>query len=133
MPASRRIIGLQLHHSVALADAGRYASNLLVMLDGVSRRMEDPSAVIALREQLAPLVRAVGAEATAARLRLQLHQSDPDFRRYVDGDLPWPDENPEGFVARCRCHDRCLYHDQRVGTEDDCNCGEWCRQHEEAA
>ena len=44
-------------------------------------------------------MRQVGVERTAAGMRLQMHQRDPDFKRYVDGDLPWPDETAEGFVA----------------------------------
>ena len=67
---------------------------------------------------------------TAAGLRLQMHQRDPDFKRYVDGEMPWPDELEEGFVARCSCDDRCLYHDIGRGTlEDDCNCDKVCGQH----
>ena len=72
-------------------------------------------------------------ERTAAGMRLQMHQRDPDFKRYVDGDLPWPDETAEGFVARCRCYDRCLFHDVGRGSlERDCSCDEWCRQHPDA-
>ena len=62
-----------------------------------------------------------------------MHQRDPDFKRYVDGELPWPDELEEGFVARCICDDRCLYHDIGRGTiEDDCNCDKVCGQHGDA-
>jgi hypothetical protein len=130
----RRIVGAQVHHSVTLADASRYAANLITALESASRRSLDDELPGIIRE-LKPLVRRVNVARAAAELRLQMHQSDPDFKAYVDGDLPWPDENPEGFVPRCRCYDRCLFHDLGQGTEDDCNCDIPCQLHadEEAA
>src|SRR3712207_6909466 len=44
---------------------------------------------------------------------------------------PWPDERVEGFVARCRCADRCLFHDTGRGGIEDCNCDQVCGQHGE--
>jgi hypothetical protein len=127
----RRIIGVQLHHSVNLDDASRFAANMLTALEAAHRKSgsEETRRLI---DALAPLVREVGVARTAAGMRLQMHQRDPDFKRYVDGDLPWPDELVEGFVARCRCHDQCLFHDVGRGSEHDCTCDEWCRQHPDA-
>ncbi|WP_051324770.1 hypothetical protein [Candidatus Solirubrobacter pratensis] len=127
----RRIIGIQLHHSVNLDDASRYGVNMLSALEGALKRTGDPE-IQALIDQLQPLVRQIGVARTAAGLRLQLHHRDPDFKRYVDGELPWPDELEEGFVPRCTCGDRCLFHDVGRGTQDDCNCDRVCGQHGEA-
>jgi hypothetical protein len=124
----RRIIGIQTHHSVNLDDASRFAVNMLTALDGAHARTGSDE-VRELRDELAPIVRRIGVARTAARLRLQMHQSDPDFKRYLDGELPWPDEQAEGFVPRCTCADRCLFHDTGRGTIEDCNCGHVCAQH----
>lgn len=128
----RRIIGLQVHHSVNLDDASRFAANMLTALEAAHRK-SDSAQTRRLIDVLTPLVREVGVERTAAGMRLQMHQRDPQFKRYVEGDMPWPDETSEGFVARCRCSDRCLYHDIGRGSEEqDCTCDEWCRQHPDA-
>jgi len=128
----RRITGVQLHHSVNLDDASRFAANMLTALEAAHRKSGSEE-TRRLLDALAPLVREVGVARTAAGLRLQMHQRDPDFKHYVDGDMPWPDEHEEGFVARCRCDDKCLFHDIGRGSlEQDCNCDEWCRQHPDA-
>ena len=124
----RRIIGFQVHHSANLDDASRFGVNMLTALEGALKRTGDAEI-----EQLLEELRQIGVARTAAGLRLQMHQRDPDFKRYVDGDMPGPDELEEGFVARCTCDDRCLYHDTGRGTiEDDCNCGRVCGQHGDA-
>lgn len=128
----RPIVGVQLHHSVTLNDASRYAVNMLTALEAADRRMLEGDDVAELLEELRPLVHRIGIARAAAHMRLMLHQADPEFSAYVDGDMPWPDEDPEGFVARCRCHDRCLFHDLGQGTEEHCNCAKHCRQHEAA-
>jgi hypothetical protein len=128
----RRIVGVQLHHSVTLNDASRYAVNMLTALESADRRTLDDD-VAELLDEFRPLVRRIGIARAAADMRLKLHQADADFTAYVDGDMPWPDENPEGFVARCRCNDRCLFHDMGQGSEEHCNCDKLCRQHQEAA
>ncbi len=128
----RRIVGIQIHHSVNLDDASRFAANMLTALEAAHGK-SGSAETRRLIDQLKPLVREVGVERTAAGMRLQMHQRDPQFKRYVEGDLPWPDETTDGFVPRCRCHDRCLYHDVGRGSlEQDCNCDEWCRQHPDA-
>jgi hypothetical protein len=125
----RRIIGIQTHHSVNLDDASRFGVNMLTALEATLTRTGDPE-VQRLLDELGPLVRQIGVARSAAGLRLQMHQRDPDFKRYVDGELPWPDELEEGFVPRCTCDDRCLYHDTGRGTlDDDCNCDRICGQH----
>jgi hypothetical protein len=128
----RRITGIQVHHSVNLEDASRFGANLLTALEAAYKKTgaEETKKLI---DELTPLVRKVGVERTAAGMRLQMHQRDPEFKRYVEGDEPWPDELAEGFVARCRCHDKCLFHDMGRGSaEQDCNCGIPCGQHPEA-
>jgi hypothetical protein len=128
----RRIVGIQTHHSVNLEDASRFAVNMLTALEATLARTGDPE-IQALLERLRPLVREIGVARTAAGLRLQMHHRDRDFKRYVNGELPWPDELVEGFVARCTCEDRCLYHDIGRGTlENDCNCDMVCGQHGDA-
>lgn len=128
-PWQRRIVGVQIHHSVTLADAGRYAVNMLTALESVERRALEDEEVTELLEQLRPLVQRIGVARAGSEMRLRLHQADPDFDAYVEGDLPWPDEDPDGFVTRCRCDDRCLFHDVGRGSEADCTCDVPCRQH----
>ena len=128
----RRIIGVQLHHSVKLEDASRYAINMLTALEATLERTGDQE-IRQLLDELGPLVRQIGVARTAAGLRLQLHQRDPDFKRYVNGELPWPDELTDGFVPRCTCDDRCLFHDVGRGTlEQDCSCDRGCGLHGDA-
>jgi len=128
----RRIIGIQVHHSVNLDDASRFGVNMLTALQAahVKTGSEETRRLL---DVLAPLVREIGVARTAAGMRLQMHQRDPDFKRYVEGELPWPDELAEGFVPRCTCNDRCLFHDTGRGTlEENCNCDRVCGQHGEA-
>ena len=128
----RRITGIQVHHSVNLEDASRFGANLLTALEAAHKKTgsEETKKLI---DELTPLVRKVGVERTAAGMRLQMHQRDPEFKRYVEGDQPWPDELADGFVPRCRCHDKCLYHDLGRGSvEQDCTCDIRCGQHPEA-
>ena len=131
MARVRKIVGVQVHHSVALADASAYAANLAAALRGAARMVqpEHRAELEALEAEAQALAQRVGMAGAAARLRIQMFQSDREFSSYVDGDLPWPDEDPEGFEARCRCDDACLLHDRGLGTEDDCNCAEPCRRH----
>lgn len=126
----RRIIGIQVHHSVNLDDASRFGANMLTALEGALKRTDSPE-IRQLLDECRPLVRQIGVARTAAGLRLQMHQRDPDFKRYVDGEMPWPDELEEGFIPRCTCDDRCLYHDVGRGTVEDCNCHHVCGQHGE--
>jgi hypothetical protein len=127
----RRITGIQVHHSVNLEDASRFAANMLTALEATLVKTEDAE-IRTILEDARPIVRRIGVARTAAGLRLQMHQRDPDFKRYRDGELPWPDELVEGFVARCTCHDRCLFHDTERGSLDDCNCDRVCGQHDDA-
>jgi hypothetical protein len=128
----RRITGIQVHHSVNLDDASRFGVNMLTALQAAHTKTGSEE-TRRLLDVLGPLVREIGVARTAAGMRLQMHQRDPDFKRYVDGELPWPDELAEGFVPRCTCNDRCLFHDTGRGTlEDDCNCDRVCGQHGEA-
>jgi hypothetical protein len=125
----RRIVGIQVHHSVNLDDASRFGVNMLTALEAAHRKSGSEQTQ-RLLDVLGPLVRDVGVERTAAGLRLQMHQRDPEFRRFVEGELPWPDELAEGFVPRCSCHDKCLFHDVGRGTVADCRCDRRCGQHD---
>ena len=128
----RRITGIQVHHSVNLDDASRFGANMLTALQAVHRKTGSEE-TRRLLDALGPLVREIGVARTAAGMRLHMHQRDPDFRHYVEGDMPWPDELADGFVPRCRCNDKCLVHDVGRGSaERDCTCGEWCRRHPDA-
>jgi hypothetical protein len=128
----RRIIGIQVHHSVNLDDASRFGVNMLTALQAAHAKTGSEE-TRRLLDVLGPLVREIGVARTAAGMRLQMHQRDPEFKRYVEGELPWPDELEEGFVPRCICHDRCLFHDIGRGTEEEnCNCGRVCGQHGDA-
>jgi hypothetical protein len=124
----RRIVGIQIHHSVNLDDASRFAVNMLTALEAAETKTQDPE-ICELLDTLRPLVRQIGVARTAAGLRLQMHQRDPEFKRYVDGELPFPDELVEGFVPRCTCHDRCLFHDVGRGGPEHCRCDRVCGQH----
>ena len=126
----RRITGIQVHHSVNLEDASRFAANMLTALEATLVKC-DSAEVRAIIEDARPIVRRIGVARTAAGLRLQMHARDPDFKRYRDGELPWPDEREDGFVPRCTCYDRCLFHDTERGSLEDCNCDRTCGQHGE--
>jgi hypothetical protein len=127
----RRIVGIQIHHSVNLDDASRFAVNMLTALEAADKKSAS-SEISELLSELRPLVRGIGVARTAAGLRLQMHQRDPDFNRYVEGELPWPDEREEGFVPRCTCNDRCLFHDVGRGGPEHCSCDRVCGQHRDA-
>jgi hypothetical protein len=124
----RRITGIQVHHSVNLDDASRFGVNMLTALQAAHTKTGSEETQ-RLLDALGPLVREIGVARTAAGMRLQMHQRDPDFNRYVEGELPWPDELEEGFVPRCTCNDKCLYHDMGRGTIKNCNCDRVCGQH----
>ena len=124
----RRIVGIQIHHSVNLDDASRFGVNMLTALQSAHTK-SGSAETQRLLEVLGPIVREIGAERMAAQLRLQMHQRDPEFQRYVDGELPWPDEQADGFVPRCTCGDRCLFHDVGRGTAEHCTCDRVCGQH----
>lgn len=124
----RKITGVQLHHKINLDDASRFGVNMLTALYSTYKRTDDPR-YLALYDQLREGVRTIGALGREADERFRSFQSHPDFKDMVEGDLPWPDETAEDFEARCRCHDRCLYHDVGQGTEDNCNCHQQCVRH----
>ncbi len=102
----RKIIGVQVHHSVKLLDAVRYGANLCSALEAVHRATDDP-ALLALHDQAQAVLREVSKAERDAQARLVEFRSHPDFGRMVDGALPWPDETLEGFEARCICNDAC--------------------------
>lgn len=124
----RRITGIQVHHSTNLEDASRFAANMLTALEGALAKTGSEE-IKQLIEDARPIVHRIGVARTAAGLRLQMHHRDPDFRRYRDGELPYPDELEEGFVPRCTCHDRCLFHDTGRGSVENCTCDRACGQH----
>jgi hypothetical protein len=103
---TRKIIGVQLHHSVKLGDARRYGANLCSALEAAHRITDNP-ALLALHDQAQAVLREVSKAERDAHARLVEFQSHPDFGRMVDGALPWPDETLGGFEARCTCNDAC--------------------------
>jgi hypothetical protein len=124
----RKVTGIQLHHSTFLDDAVRGGSNMLAGLTNAVRRTNSPE-LKALLEEARALVQRVGEAHGRASASLRDLQADPQFKQYRDGALPWPDEVPEGFVARCSCDDLCLFHDVGRGSWDDnCSCRP-CPQH----
>lgn len=126
----RHIVGVQIHHSVNLDDASRFAANALTALGGAIAKTDDPG-LVALRDQGMAWTREIGKWRTAAGERLR--GMDPDERREcVEGRAPYPDETPVGFVPRCSCEDRCL-HEQGLdpGPNGICNCDRTCLQHPE--
>lgn len=127
---NRNIVGVQVHHSTNLSDASRFAVNALTALEATQQKRDDP-ALEALLTAMRPLVLEIGVLRTEASERLvAFHVADSrGFRAARDGRVRWPDERAEGFVARCSCGDRCLYHDTRQGTPDDCSCMVGCAAH----
>lgn len=103
---TRKIIGVQLHHSIKLADARRFGANPCSALEA-AHRMTDNPALLALHDQAQAVLREVSRAERDAHARLVEFQSHPGFGRMVDGALPWPDETLEGFEARCTCNDAC--------------------------
>lgn len=127
----RRIVGIQVHHSVFLDDALRGASNACAGLDSAIVRTGDND-LIQLLWHLRGLARELSDARDHARGRLLSLPKDQVIR-CRDGEEPWPDELPEGFVPRCTCYDRCLTHDTGVGRDEDCNCEKACPAHGERA
>lgn len=126
---TRHVIGIQLHHSTFLADARAGLANMLAGLRGAHDRTKRPE-IQALIAEAEALASGLAEEHARARASLRSFYEERDFKRYRDGDLPWPDEDPEGFVARCRCRDACGFHDFGRGTpDDDCSCGQRCYRH----
>lgn len=126
----RKIVGVQVHHSVSLNDAHRGLVNGAMGLSGAIASTGDP-ALVELHERAQQLVRDVGKAEREASARLQqFYEDDPErFKRCRDGYIPWPDETLMGFEARCTCSDICQIHD-RGRTEPGwvCKC-EQCPAH----
>jgi hypothetical protein len=127
-PRKRKIIGVQVHHSTKARDASMYGANMATALGSVFEMTDDPRWQV-LADQAVALVRQVSSLSREANERLHEYQSLPNFEAMVAGDEPWPDETVEGFEARCRCADRCMFHDNARGNEADCNCDQRCRAH----
>lgn len=121
---SRRITGIQTHHSLQLDDASRGATNMCVSLGGAVRKTGDPE-LADLQAEAVLLTRRIGRAREAANARLHgFYAEDPErFKRARAGAEPYPDETVGGFVARCTCYDLCLH---RYGIEPGengiCNC-----------
>jgi hypothetical protein len=117
----KRIVGVQLHHSVFLEDALRGAANACAGLDSAMVRTGDHD-LIEILWRLRGLTRELGQAWDRSRGRLRALSKD-QVVRCCDGEEPWPDELSEGFVPRCTCYDRCLAHDTGIGGHDHCTCG----------
>jgi hypothetical protein len=123
----KRIVGVQVHHSVFLEDALRGAANACAGLDSAIVRTGDHD-LIDLLWRLRGLTRELGQARDRSRGRLRALSKD-QVVRCREGEEPWPDELTEGFVPRCTCYDRCLTHDTGVGGDDHCTCGKVCPAH----
>jgi hypothetical protein len=133
-PAARkRVVGMQVHHSVFLEDALRGAANTRAGLRSAIQRTGD-SDLIALAERADDVLRHLRAARDDARESL-LSMPTHDVVRAREGFAPYPDELAEGFVGRCTCYDQCPIHTRGQSAEDGwiCNCGVTCPVHEAAA
>ena len=129
----RRMVGLQIHHSVQLDDAMRGAANMCAGLRAALRCTGDPNHA-QLLEDASALARRIAAARSEASLRLRgFYEADPErFKRCREGIEPWPDETLGPFEPRCSCYDRCLIHDHGVAAPpEQCNCGRPCAAHPE--
>ena len=120
----RKIIGIQLHHSINLSDASRFCVNGAQALQGAITRTGDPD-LVELRKDLLAVIKRVSEHDQAATERLrQFYIDDPDrFVRCRDGAEAWPDETLSGFEPRCTCDDTCQIHEN--GRTDEgwkCKC-----------
>jgi hypothetical protein len=96
MRPPRKIIGVQIYHSVNLNDASRFGVNMLTALDSAISKMEDPPPhLCALRDQLGAGVKDIGVYLAEAQNMLNtLWNTDSEtFIRARDGYIPWPGEN----------------------------------------
>jgi hypothetical protein len=123
----KRIVGVQVHHSVFLEDALRGAANACAGLDSAIIRTGDHD-LIDLLWRLRGLTRELGRARDRSRGRLRELPKDKVVR-CREGEEPWPDELAEGFVPRCTCYDRCLTHDTGVAGDEHCTCGKVCPAH----
>ncbi|HYN50890.1 MAG TPA: hypothetical protein VES62_08180 [Thermoleophilaceae bacterium] len=94
----KRIIGIQVHHSVFLDDALRGAANACAGLDSAIVRTGDND-LIELLWRLRGLTRELSEARDRSRGRLLSPPKDQVIR-CREGEEPWPDELPEGFVPR---------------------------------
>lgn len=126
----RQIIGVQVHHHVKLRDAASYLANSCTALSSAIVMTGDPD-LQTLHDEIAGLCQRVGLQARASYQRFLGLRSHPDFKRMVEGELPYPDETLATFVPRCTCNDRCLVHDHGVeqAPEGQCNCDKVCPAH----
>lgn len=111
MTATRKIVGVQVHHSVAYADASRSLVNARACLRSAMTRTGDPRI-----EKIDDLIaqaqrRTTRLEKAAVQRMRDLRKQDPErFQRCVDGAERWPDETLSGFEPRCTCYDACRVH-----------------------
>lgn len=117
----QKIVGYQLHHSVALEDAVRGMVNARAGLSSAITRTGDND-LIGLAWSLDELTREIikAKDAAGERLRSMPPEEVIDCR---EGRKPWPDELSEGFEPRCTCDDFCQIH-QGGRTEEgwECQC-----------
>lgn len=111
MTATRKIVGIQLHHSVAYADATRGLVNARAGLRSAMTRTGEPE-IEEIDKLLAEATRRTNRLEQAAQQRMRaLWDQDPErFKRCRDGAEPWPDETIAGFEPRCTCYDACRVH-----------------------
>lgn len=110
MTETRKIVGVQLHHSVAYQDATRGLVNARAGLRSAMTRTGE-SEIEEIDDLIAQAQRRTRKLQEAAEQRLRdLWDQDPErFRRCRDGVEAWPDEIDDG-ARRCTCYDRCRVH-----------------------
>lgn len=112
---SRKIVGIQVHHSTRLSDAHQAVSSAYMACLSLADRVNDEKAskeATRLAARLLSLARKLAELRDEAKGRMQeLWDTDPErFVRCREGFEPWPDESVEDFEPRCCCHDRCRQH-----------------------
>lgn len=120
MTETRKIVGVQLHHAVAYADATRGLVNARAGLRSAMTRTGEPE-IEEIDKLIAEAQRRTRKLEQAATQRMQdLWKRDPEqFKRCRDGAEPWPDETIAGFEPRCTCYDHCAVHFDRSNEPHD--------------
>lgn len=131
----RTVTGAQLHHGVDLGDACRSAHGAAAALEAAIVKSDDPD-LVDLHRRAVELSRQVGRaeEARSERMRDMRRESPDLLSAAFEGDVPYPDERQDGLMPRCRCRDRCLWHDVTGGeglppAGTVCNCSVYCFRH----
>lgn len=133
----RTVQGVQIpyHADLSYAHTGAHkaATGLLIaMKKSASPHLSE------LYNQAIELIRSISRAEMTARVEIErIRDEDPEvWRQATEGDIPFPNERQDNFVPRCRCYDRCLWHDVLGHGPDEplppgsvCNCAVYCYRH----